>query len=139
MRTAAAVTIALIIASAAHATGRHGISDSARLASFGAAKAAEAYIAPLSSPNTGVVESALAHVARIKLIMPDCTMRSVKATVASIERNGATEELRYKAWVVRMVMDNPAQFAGIPKSGNDEPDALFALLAGRLAERPDAN
>ena len=93
----------------------------------------------LSSTNSGVVESALAHVAMVKLTMPDCEMKSVKAGVTAIERKGATEELRYKAWVVRTLIDNPNLFAGTAKAGYEGPDALFAALASRLAEYYAAN
>jgi hypothetical protein len=134
MRTLAAVTIAMMIASAAGASEHNYFSDSATYACIGATKAAESYVSPLSSTNTGVVESALAHVAMIKLTLPACEMRSVKASVAAIERKGETEEVRYKAWVVRTLMENPDMFVGVAKTGYDEPDALFAALASRIAE-----
>jgi hypothetical protein len=134
MRTFAAVAIAMMIASPASASEHNYFSDSATYASPGASKAAESYTSALSSGNTGVVESALAHVAMITLRVPDCVMISVKAKVASIEMRGMTEEVRYKAWVVRTLMDNPKLFVGIAKAGYEEPDALFAALASKLAE-----
>jgi hypothetical protein len=139
MRTLAAVTIAMMIASAASASEHHYFSDSATYSCLGSTKAAESYLSALSSTNRGVVESALAHVAMIKLIMPDCEMRSVKASVTAIESNGVTEEVRYKAWIVRTLMDNPELFVGIAKSGYEEPDALFAALARTMAEYYAAN
>lgn len=139
MRTVAAVTIAMMITSAARAAERNYFSDSATYACVGAAKTAESYMSALSSTNTGVVESALAHVAMIKLTMRDCEMRSVKASVKAIESTGMTEELRYKAWVVRTLMDNPDLFVGLAKAGYKEPDALFAALAGTMAEYYAAN
>jgi hypothetical protein len=139
MRTLATVTIAMMIASAASAAERSYFSDSATYACVGATKAGESYMSALSSTNTGVVESALAHVAMIKLTMPDCEMRSVKASVTAIESKGTTEEVRYKAWVVRTLMDNPDLFVGIAKAGYEEPDALFAALASTMAEYYAAN
>jgi len=139
MRTFAAVSIAIMIASPARASEKQYFSDSATYACIGAARAAGSYIPALSSANSGVVESALAHVAMITLTMPGCAMRSVKANVRAIERNGATEEVRYKAWVVRTLMEKPELFAGVAKAGYDEPDALFGALAGKLAEYYAAN
>jgi len=139
MRALAAVTLAMLAASPAGASERHYFSDSAACACLGATKAAEAYMPALSSPNTGVVESALAHVAMITLTMPDCELRSVKARVKAIERKGVTAEVRYKAWVVRTLMDNPKLFVGIAKTGYEGPDALFAALAGTMAAYTAAN
>jgi hypothetical protein len=139
MRTSLFVAIALMIGPAARATGHNYFSDSASYARRGATKAAESYLSALSSTNNGVVESALAHVAMIKLTKPDCEMGSVKACVSSIERKGSTEEVRYKAWVVKTLMDNPELFAGIAKAGYKEPDALFAALASKIAEYHAAN
>jgi uncharacterized membrane protein len=134
MRTLAAVTIALMIASPSRASDRTYFSDSAKYASVGAMNAAGTYVAALSSTNSGVVESALAHVAMIRLTMPHCEMGSVRSTVATIERNGVTQELRYKAWVVGMLLDNSEVFAGSAHTGYEDPDALFAALAASLAE-----
>jgi hypothetical protein len=139
MRTFAAVSIAVMIASPARASEKQYFSDSVSYACIGAERAAGSYITALSSANNGVVESALAHVAMITLTMPGCAMRPVKATVAAIERNGATSEVRYKAWVVRTLMEKPELFAGVAKAGYVEPDALFGALAGRLAEHYAAN
>lgn len=139
MRALAAVTIAMMIASASRASGQNYFSDSTTYASVGAINAAEAYKSALSSSNKGVVESALAHVAMIKLTVPDCEMRSVKASITTIETKGATEEMRYKAWVVRALMDNSKLFVGIKKAGYDEPDALFGALSSKMAEYYRAN
>ena len=105
MRTIAAVTIAMMMASAASASEHNYFSDSATYACVSATKAAESYISALSSTNRGIVESTLAHVAMIKLTMPGCEMRSVEARVAAIESKGVTEEVRYQTWVVRTLMD----------------------------------
>ena len=134
MRISAAVTVAMMIASPAIASGHSYFSDSATYARAGATKSAGAYVPALASTNKGVVESALAHVAMIALTMPQCDLSSAKASVKAIESRGATAELRYKAWVVRMLMENPGLFAALPKAGYGEPDELFATLAGRLAE-----
>ncbi len=139
MRILAASTIVMMIASAASATEKNYFSDSATYACLGATKAAKSYISALSSTNTGVVESALAHAAMITLTMPACDMTSVRGSVTAIETKGGTEEVRYKAWVVGTLMDNPKLFVGIAKAGYEEPDALFAALAGRMAEYYAAN
>jgi hypothetical protein len=134
MRTLTAVTMAMMITSAATAAEGRYFSDSATYVRVGASNAARAYSAALASTNTGVVESALAHVAMIALTMPDSNMSTVKPRVAAIETRGFTKEVRYKAWVVRSLMDNPKLFAGMARSGYGDADALFAALAGRMAE-----
>jgi hypothetical protein len=134
MKTLAAVAIAMMIVSTSSASDRNCFSDSATYARFGAAKAAEFYVPALSSSNEGVVESALAHLAMIKLNMPGCELRSVKAGVRAIERKGMSAEVRYKAWVVRTLMERPELFEGIARSGYDGPDELFGALASRMAE-----
>ena len=139
MKTLAAVAVAVMIASAANAQVQNYFSDSARYACVRAMKAAEAYTPALSSPNDGVVESALAHVAMIKLTMPDCELNAVKGVISRIESKGTTEELRYKAWIVRMLMDNPMMFGDVARAGYEDPDALFAALASKMAAHYTSN
>jgi hypothetical protein len=134
MKTFTALTILIMMTSAAVAGERDYFSDSSRYARLGAANGAGSYLRALSSANRGVVESALAHVAMIILTMPDCGMTEITTVVAAIERKGSTKEVRYKAWVVKELMDNPGMFAGIAKERYAEPDALFAALEGRMAE-----
>lgn len=139
MKTPAVLALAILIAPAASAAGHTYFPDSARYAGANAAKAAGSYTSALRSANTGVVESAIAHVAMIKLTIPECDMTPVKGTIAAVEWRGSTRELRYKAWVVRTLLDNPELFAGIAKTGYTEPDALFGALEARMAEYYSAN
>ena len=139
MKTPAVLALAILIAPAASAAGHTYFPNSARYACSNAAKAAGLYIPALRSGNTGVVESALAHVAMIKLTIPACDMAPVKGTITAVERRGSTRELRYKAWIVRTLIDNPEEFAGVATTGYTEPDALFGALEVRMAEYCSAN
>ena len=139
MKTTAILALAMMMAPAASASGHTYFPDSARYARANPAKTAGSYNAALRSANAGVVESALAHVAMIKLTMPGCDIRPVAEAVSAVERRGASKELRYKAWIVRTLLDKPELFAGIAKTGYPEPDALFGALEVRMAEFTSAN
>jgi|GEM_PF-3065912 len=133
MKTLAVLTLGMMMAPAAGASGHTYFPDSATFACVNATNAAGSYRSALASKNIGVVESALAHVAMIALTVPACDVTKIEEAVAAIERRGSTEEIRYKAWLVRQLMDNREMFAGGTRGDYDGPDALFAALTGRMA------
>lgn len=95
-------------------------------------KAEMRYAACLSTGNDGVVESALAHVAMLKLMYPVKDFKTVMQKVKSIEETASSAELRYKAYLVRTLFSNPKQFAADARTSYDSPDDLFGTLANRL-------
>ena len=98
------------------------------------AKAERGYMACLATANDGVVESALAHVAMMKLAMPDGDYRTLESRVAEVARTAASPETRYKAFLTEMVLKDAKIFEGVATSGYESADGLFGALASRLGE-----
>ena len=90
------------------------------------------YAECLKSENDGVVESALAHVAMFKLMYPVKELAQLKREVDRIATRHSSNEIRYKAYVVASLFENPRLFAGEARTDYDSPDDLFAALSGQL-------
>lgn len=135
MKTAAVVAIVMIAAtmSAQGANPEQGyFANVARHNEISTINAGKRYLACLQSNNEGVVESALAHVAMMKLAVPGVKYDALKKKVSQIARNAATPELRYKAFLTANVLDQPEVFKSVIRESYSTPDELFATLASRL-------
>jgi len=99
-----------------------------------AAKAEQNYAACLATANDGVTESALAHVALMKLSMPERDYRLLNARVADVARTAGSPEIRYKAFLTGMVLGHPEVFTALPSVTYQSPDEFFGAVASRLGE-----
>ena len=99
-----------------------------------APKAERNYLACLSSTNEGVIESALAHVAIMKLMLPEGNYASLTSRVTELTRTAASPELRYKAFLTESVLAKPSTFVTLAKTGYTTPDEFFGAVASRLGE-----
>lgn len=135
MKTAA-VVVALMMAGAVYAgessTERSYFANAAMYQSVNTAKAERGYLGCLHSRHEGVTESALAHVAMMKLAVPQGEFKALKAGVTEVARKAANPELRYKAWLTASVLENPELFGGIARGEFNSADELFGALASRL-------
>jgi hypothetical protein len=135
MKTAAAF-VALMMAGAVYAgenTPEHGyFATTSRYQSVNTVKAERAYRTCLLSRHEGITESALAHVAMMKLAIPECEFKELKAGVREVARTAANPELRYKAWLITRVLEHPEIFSGITHGEYNSADELFGALASRL-------
>lgn len=134
MKTTATVLVAMMMAAIVHAGEPGYFSESAKYTAVEKTAAEKAYCASLKSDNEGVEESALAHVAMLKLSTPAAGMVEAKACVEEIARTASFNELRYKAFLVGMVLDHPEIFRNLARDGYTTPDELYAALASRLGE-----
>ena len=107
--------------------------DPGRYEQIGTRKMERAYRVALKSENEGVVESALAHVAMMKLLLPAANHDAVKEQVVRVARSAAAPELRYKAHLTCMVLDRPEMFREMPRKGYATADELFGSVASTLA------
>ncbi len=96
------------------------------------AKAVRNYTRCLESPNAGVVESALAHVGKMILILPDANCKELVKRIDVLMVKGETPAIRYKAYLTRMVYDNPKMFEPEGRMDFKEDDELFSAVARRL-------
>jgi len=95
-------------------------------------RARKNYIACLASDNEGVVQSALAQVAMIKLILPGGKFEDLQAAVNSLAVCGKSPETRYEAYLTGLVFDSPGMFRQEAKTTYQDADQLFVALSGRV-------
>jgi len=97
-------------------------------------RAVKNYAGCLESTNIGVVESALAHVARMKLIFPATESKELAKRIEFLTVNGQTPAIRYKAYLTLMVFDSPEIFGQVGQKEFQEDEEVFTTLAMRLQE-----
>lgn len=90
------------------------------------------YVLCLESCNTGVIESALAHVVQMKLYAPEKEFEALHARVNSLSVNGCNPIIRYKAYIAGLVFDNPEMFKSEQIRQFENPEELFGSLSNRL-------
>jgi hypothetical protein len=88
--------------------------------------------ANLKSSNEGVLESSLALIGRIKLYHPDRPMEKIEKEIYQLSISGPTDRIRYKAYLVYKVFNNPSMFATESKTDYTDSDQMFTALAMRL-------
>lgn len=92
------------------------------------------YARCLHSDNDGVVESALAHTAMLKLMNPSAEFAVALPDVETVANINGSAEIRYKAYLVATLLRTPGLFTQVATTGYSSPDDLFAALAGRMHE-----
>ncbi len=135
MKTIAALIMTVLTISTVYAgeqRERGYFAETARYANVDANQAARGYISSLKSENEGVMESALAHVAMLRLAAPATESNALRVKVREIARKSSSNELRYKAYLVAKVIEYPEIFRGIELQEHGSADALFAAIANRL-------
>jgi hypothetical protein len=98
------------------------------------AKVERQYLVSLSTGNDGVLESALAHVAMMKLALPNERYQVLHERVTDIAKTASSPEIRYKAFLTAMTLDDPKIFGAMDLQQFKSPDELFAALASRLGQ-----
>jgi hypothetical protein len=127
------VTLMMLAATAFAETKEHAyFGVSAAPTATNTVRAERGYLACLTTENDGVMESALAHVAMMKLTGSDCTM--LESRVAGVARTAASPEIRYKAFLTGKVLTNPDVFGSLAMGSYETPDELFGAIASRLGE-----
>jgi hypothetical protein len=92
----------------------------------------KAYAQCLRSEVDGVVESALAHVTRLKLCLPEREFPLIEKALASLMKEGRTPTIRFRAYLASMVHDMPALFVQEQAIDFATPDELYAALSERV-------
>jgi len=133
MKQRIAVTaMAILVLAATTASAQPGYFSSKemhRTANFD--KAINQYCASLRSENEGVVESALAHLVRMKLFVPELNCPEVPLAIRMVAVSGETPKVRHRAYLASLVFDSPAIFKAEGKQLYSGPDDLFSTIASR--------
>ncbi len=109
-------------------------SSAERIASYEPTVLDRNYAACLKSETDGVVESALAHVIKMKLVFPDQAFPKVENAVRKLSTDGRTMAIRYRAQLSSMVLDNVQTFKVTNCKDCETPEALFESIAAHLQQ-----
>jgi hypothetical protein len=136
---ALAMMLAVTASNAQSMTTDHAyFSDATKFEPALIAQAEKGYVNCLKSDNAGVVESALGHVAMMKLALPARGFKDVESQIARLVKNAATPELRYKAYLTLVVMQHPEIFGSIGQTDYNGYDELFGKVSSRLCNYSSA-
>lgn len=92
------------------------------------------YLWTLQSENDGVVESALAHVTHMRIMLPQEDMKDIEAVLNQLANSGRTPVIRYTAYLATQVFAGPELFRGIAGTDYESVDQFFTALASRLQQ-----
>jgi hypothetical protein len=141
MKTYAAVIATMVLAATASAqtTSVKYFADETLYSSPNVLRAERGYVVCLGSENDGVIESALAHITMMRLMNAIDDNKTLQTKVAVLARTASSAELRYKAFLTKSVLENPAMFKNLATTSYDTPDELFGAVASRMSEYYAAN
>jgi len=134
MKTNTILIAALMLTASVYAQGQKYFSDFSSHQRADINKSVKCYLECLKSTNEGVVQSGLAHVGRLKLYFPEYRSDMLQKEIRSLSTGGATFNIRYRAYLLCSLFDNPALFAKESRQEFGDPDELFTALAGRLQQ-----
>jgi len=97
-------------------------------------KVSKRFLECLSSTNEGVLESALAHIGRMKLYRPEYRNNALEAKVQLLAMEGPSTRIRYRAYLVSNVLKSPSSFSSIAQMEFPGADELYTAIAGRLEQ-----
>jgi hypothetical protein len=86
----------------------------------------------LGSENDGVVESAMAHLAKMKLELPRFESEQITRRLEALATRAETAGIRYKAYLASQVFKSPELFEGVRQAEYQSADEFFGALASRL-------
>lgn len=95
-------------------------------------KIARLYEWALESKNQGVVESALAHLAHIRIVAPEADLGDVETSMTSLVRHADSYSVRTKAGLALRVFAQPGAFRNLADRDFNSPDELFEAVAQRI-------
>lgn len=133
MRTMVAVTAAaLLLAGAASAQEQRYFPPADRYTPAAVVKLEKAYAPCLDCRNEGVIESALAQIAWAGLMTDAANVAGLRPAIDRLVTGNKPPAIRYRAYLVTVVLDHPQLFAGIAQRDYEDSGSLFAALSDRL-------
>lgn len=129
-----AASVLMLVGIAAGADAQSYFSSTPLRGDAQKARAVQNYLACLSSANEGTVESALAHIAALKLGNPSVDFSAFVETVSRLSREGSTPLIRYKAYLTGEVLENVELFSDESRRTYDEADEMYLAVSSRLSK-----
>ena len=93
------------------------------------------YEMALKSDNTGLLESGIILIAKMKIRIPNLEIENLQEQLAELTLHHPSATVRYKAHIASAICENPQWFAqsGTTPAGDDE--QFFILAEHRLQEK----
>ncbi|MFN0157515.1 MAG: hypothetical protein ACKVRP_05515 [Bacteroidota bacterium] len=92
-------------------------------------KAEQRYLDCLRSSNDGVVMSGLAQVGKMTLTFPTQSFDLLRQEVQELAESGRAAAIRYRAYIIGAIMDNPMMFGEIRDTISSDNDDIFPAAA----------
>ena len=86
----------------------------------------------LATDNAGVQESAMAHLAMLKMVVPTVDADEIPHRLEELSTSAPAPSTRYKAYIASQVYRNPELFVSEQGTEYNNGDELFNALAARL-------
>lgn len=114
------------------ATERPHLSSTLSYTTTNLSKAKRGFVWTLKSNNDGVLESALAHIAKMRVVLPQEEMKEIEAVLGELASSGRTQVIRYKAYLATQVFASPSVFWEEAVAPHESSDEFFTAIASRL-------
>ena len=95
--------------------------------------AKKSYLDCLNSTNEGVVQSAIGIILQWRLINPQEDLSKLERKISDLALNGGSPEVRFKASLASLVMDNPA-VVNFDAASCEDCTELFDAITGSLRQ-----
>ncbi len=89
----------------------------------------------LRSNNVGVIEASLLLMAKIKLDFPESNTSDVQPVLDSLALLGSSSALRYKAYLISNICDNPQWFSKEDMLWSSETNGFFLSASRHLQNK----
>jgi hypothetical protein len=86
----------------------------------------------LASGNEGITESVMVLTAKIVLMAPQTDLTEIRTHIERIASAHASGTLRYKAFILMQILEDPERFADVDTLRGLEPEAFFIAVARQL-------
>ena len=93
------------------------------------------YAVGLQSDNTGLVESCIKMVAKIKLRVPSADLTGLQEQLDELSITHPSETVRYKAYIASSICSNPEWFVLEKNVVNADEEQFFINAAQRLQQK----
>lgn len=97
-------------------------------------KASENYLHALQSENTGVVESAVFNIVRLKLHFPEQNTDQLLKALHELSQNADSESLRYRAYLAASYLEQSSLRDKIKIEKYEDIESFFVMLADTMQE-----
>jgi hypothetical protein len=127
MKTLSIITLTIILLVSLNS----GIAQSYKVAK----RALPNYYKALNSDNHGMVESAIENLVKLKLYAPGLDFSRVAEKLDQLAEDGKTIQIKYKAFVANLYIENPEKFNWLSSEDKDVQARLFDTMFAQLETR----